>query len=238
MRKYIIFGLGLVVLCAVIFMTVRKAPQTQMVSVLVDITEVFMVRPQADYFKRSFGFQNNLWVGAGFRLRTLSEITYGHVFEHQLHPAVQWFSNEGQRTGEINQFFKSIETSIDTINEMQSERIQSSIYKTILDELTTIVAFGSTKKTVYIFSDLREHSEVLNTYQSAVLRTLFDKPNGIREQLEQIATLPDLNGVSIYIIYQPKSFETAKPFEAMAGIYKAMLTDKGAIVHISHNLQN
>ena len=236
--KYLLIGLGVLVLCAVIFLTAHKAPQTQTISVLVDVTEEFEVTPQADYFKRSFGFQNDLWVGSILRLRTLSEIVYGHVFEHELLSAVQWFSNEGQRTGEINHFFKSIESSIDTINSMQTERIQSSIYKTIVDELMMVTASSATKKMVYVFSDLREHSEVLNTYQSSVLRQLYSKPNEIKEQLQQTATLPNLTGISIYIIYQPTSFETAKPFEAMAGIYKSLFTDQGASVHISHNLQN
>ena len=232
----VILGIALFSLGTYLLLTTTDNMESDSKVILIDITDPLLVTPEADDFKGRFGFQKDLWKAGHMRIRSITEFEFSLVYETSIPSANSWFSNEGQRIGEVNGFFSFLEGSIDTVLTSENDRVQSSIYKTVLGELKLLSSSNHRVRELYIFSDLREHSSLMSTYQPYVLKRLQDDPDSVRKQFESAGQLPELTGIRVHIIFQPKDFYAGKPFEAMARIYKSMLEDKGAVVIISNNL--
>ena len=239
--KVIILSTGIVMLAGTgitAYLIFQAPPKTLAKIFLVDVTEKMLPRPEASVIKTSYGFQDQqLFIGAYFRLKTISEISYGNIFESKIDAVNPMSTNDRQRKAEINAFFWELEASIDSVNSLEMDLVRSSIYLSLIDELNFLVSYSAEEKEMFIYSDLRENSDFLNTYYGPTLRQLYNKPEAIRNLLEQKAEMPDLTGISIHIIYQPNAgnLESAKVFEQMATLYKNMIIDKGGQVFISQN---
>jgi hypothetical protein len=238
MIKIIITLIGLVLIGIGLyyFFSTNSKVSIEARTILIDVTEPLEVLPDAEVFKQKFGFQQTLWKGAHVRVRTLTDIVFSNIYEREIAPASSWLSNEQERIAEVNMFFSFIEQSLNSAGVNNDELIQSSIYTSVVYELNYLSSLSASIKELYIFSDLRENSELLNTYKKSVLARLNSDKEGIRKQLESSSKLDNLTGIKVYIIFQPKDYYSAKPFESLAQIYSEIIEDNGGEVHISNNL--
>lgn len=101
----------------------------------------------------------------------------------------------------------------------------SECWATICNSLTALMQDSSKERILFVFSDLFEKSSAYNAYKS------LDKmsPEKIAAALNKsMPTPPNLKGMLIYIVYQPRSRIDDARFALMLAAYRLLLEPKGA----------
>jgi hypothetical protein len=81
-----------------------------------------------------------------------------------------------------------------------------------------------------------ENENGLSLYSKNILQTIEQNPELIKGVFEKEEPLPNLSGITVYFIFQPKDTVQDYQFKVMSQMYKSILEEKGAIVNIKANL--
>jgi hypothetical protein len=81
-----------------------------------------------------------------------------------------------------------------------------------------------------------ENTDKMSFYNKSVLNSIKKEPDKIKQYFESQIKLNKLNGIKIYIIYQPRNTEEDNAFSIVSGFYKQLFESKGADVEITANL--
>lgn len=97
-------------------------------------------------------------------------------------------------------------------------------------ELDYLVHSGADRKILLVHSNLVENSSI-SFYQNGNI--LLKDTTGIRKAIESLYRLPNkLKNVDVYLIYEPTDASADYNFLVIANVYKSMLEQRGASVHI------
>jgi len=176
------------------------------------------------------------WPGRRFRYVPLTDMSISKVREFVLKPANQLLSNEIDRKKALEDFGYEIVEVISNAKSDTSGRDHSELYLPIARELERFVSGNNKGKDVYLASDLFQNSTWFSVYIEKDFKVLKDYPERIRNLFEEQAILPNLTGIRINIIYQPKSVEDDEMFKVVSGFWKALFESKSARVTISASL--
>jgi len=112
----------------------------------------------------------------------------------------------------------------------------SAVYFTIAKELNRLSHSKTTTKLMLVYSDLMENTPGMSFYDSDTFTKIKSAPNTIQHYFESQQKLTNLNGIKVYLIYQPENTKQDEDYKVVSGFYKNWLESKGAIVEISANL--
>lgn len=210
-------------------------PQSSAITLLLDNTDQLQVKPSGKEIAALFEFHNDdIYNGYSLRMRKLSAINLSDVYEKVILPQNVWTGDHLRRTAEIRAFRSQITTVVDTLAKENSKDEQTSVlYRTITEELNKLSALKSTVKTCVIYSDLRENSEDGNYYSLSTLTKMKLNPDATIKHLEGVAALSDLSGVTIHVVYKPKSYKDELAFDIIMGMYHKMWERHHATVIVS-----
>ncbi len=232
------FFIGLFIVCIGIAIGNLLLTQTLAleVSVLRDITDSSLSELTTNDLQKLFSFENRKWEGSIFRFANITDVGLNHVSEIGIVPAYELLSNELDRDKQISVFEKSINSILLTANNDSIGRLHSSVYRPIAMELLHLNLSKSQSKVLLIYSDLMENEDGLSLYSKSMLQTIEQNPELLKTTFQKEEPLPNLSGITIYIIFQPKNTEQDFQFKVMSQLYRSLLEEKGATVFIKANL--
>ena len=206
-------------------------------TILADRTEPgYLSNPDTESIEKFLPLSNDIWQGYHFRMLTLNDVAFSHVYEAQLEPACQYLSNIYNRQDEEKNFFATIDSGFQVAMSVPAGRPHSSIYIPLANELQRLSESSAKRKILIAYSDMIENTSIMRFYNPETLELLKTNPDSVKKIFESEVALPNLSGIEVYIIYQPKNETYSEWFRASSGFYKAWLESKGAKVVVEANL--
>ena len=121
-------------------------------------------------------------------------------------------------------------------NQFTGELPRSRLYNSICETLQRLEQSSAEKKICLLFTDGLENTSQISfySYRKKPQKLLEDKET-IIQKLEAQCVLPDLTGIDIYIIHQPKP-EVDELFYVTKQFWKDYFESYGAAVHFKAEL--
>jgi hypothetical protein len=185
-----------------------------------------------------YDLDENIWNGGLFRYINISDVSLNYTSEVAIKPDNEWIANELKRKNEVKTFYAGISKIITDTTSIKAGKNNSSVYNSIARELNRLRQSHSQRKVIVINSDLIEHTNLLSFYKQKTIQSLKSNPDSIAEFLNTQVLLEKLEGIKVYLIYQPKDMIDDERYKIISDFYKKMLESKGAKVEISANLVN
>lgn len=206
------------------------------VSVLRDVTDSELAKPDIHDLYTLFELEDDKWNGGKFRFANLSDISLNYTSEIELQPEQALFSNEIEREAKLETFRTGIESILSKAGEDSIGRTHSSVYEPIARELEQLSKSKSGKRILIVFSDLLENKRDFSMYRNQ--NPAGEKPDAdlVLREFTIRHPLPSLTGIVVYFIFQPANERQDEAFQNMSGIYQKLLGEKGATVYIKANL--
>jgi hypothetical protein len=216
------------------------------VSAIVDITDKRALCPISESIIPIFGLGADESNKVTFRISTLSDKQVNEDIEIRLSGKEE---SEKQNVDDDVNFRKReivglYNTIRDTTNYFIHQQIKrdsmldnSECFRSIASELSRMFQRGIDTGTLLVFSDIQEHSQILNCYSNQ--ERISNHPEKIEKLLESKELLPaSLKGITIFFVYKPLSKIDDNRFMNMAMIYKKLLQKRGAVVKIQAQNQS
>lgn len=241
MKTKIILGIGfLALLIGIGIYFLIPIFKTQMngseVTVFIDKTDVQKEQLKVNDIVSLLDIDTHIWQRNKVELQTLSNFQYNNVQENELPFAFFLVSNPKKRKKEIQQFKTELDSALQSIYAIDSGRTRSSIYEPIVRTLNTVSHSKAHKTILIVQSDLQENTQTFSVYRESDYLLLQKHREQIIERFTKLLALQDIQGIVVYLIYQPKSDADNDRFILMANLFKEILEQKGAIVHIGSNV--
>jgi hypothetical protein len=232
--------LGILICGIIVLLASCETPKrtTTDIPVLVDVTEPLLAWPDAKEIVKFYEFDTDEMQGASFRLTIVSDVSINRQIVFSLPAAGKSFeTNRYTRKREVAQFETDVTGSITALtSDTIIGRDRSSVFIPIARELVRLSQSTAERRALIIYSDLMENTADITFYDRKTLALMRTHPETIRAQLITKASLADLTGVEVHIVYQPKDAAADDTFRIVSGFYKTMLEEKGATVSIGANL--
>jgi hypothetical protein len=81
-----------------------------------------------------------------------------------------------------------------------------------------------------------ENTSEMSFYDRQKQELLKTNPDAISKYFEAQLPLQNLQGIKIYIVFQPNGIEEDERFKIVSGFYKKLFEAKGAVVEITANI--
>ncbi len=210
--------------------------QTAEISVLSDITDSLSAKPDTSAILTYYDLENQKWNGAVFRFSTISDVSLNKYKIRDLETAIELLSSELDRDKAIRKFKSDITSVLDQNDQNLAGKDHSSVYRPIATELIRLKESQAQTKILMIYSDLMENESAFSMYEKKNFQLAEKNPKAVIELFQRQVLLPDLNGISVYFIYQPTTPIQDHQFIVISQLYATMLREKGATVFIRANL--
>ena len=96
--------------------------------------------------------------------------------------------------------------------------------------MNRIAATKADVKEVIAYTDLSENTSVFSIYKSSDRNLLRLRPDLVKKLLGQFGRPTDLRGVSIHLLFKPKTDRENEYFTLASRFYKQLFEDAGAKV--------
>lgn len=205
-------------------------------SLIVDLTEEFIALPDKEDIKQTLPANKQSWEGYNFRMVAITDVDLAPVYTASLPSGNWYFGDVTKHNKETKRFFSDIDTAFDKMNATTVGYVQSSVYIPFAKELIRLSQSHAERRIAIIYSDLIEHSTLADFYQKSTLLQMQNNPDLVWEKLQKKIPLPDLTGIEVQIIYQPRNAEENMRFSIVSEFFRRQLEQKGVKVTISANL--
>lgn len=179
---------------------------------------------------------NHIWKHNKVWFQTLSNYEYNNVKSVELPCTFFLFSSPKKRKKMINVFTTNIDSTLKEIYRADTGKARSSIYEPLVREVNKLVQTKASKKIMIVESDLQENTTFFSIYRESDYTQLQTHSEQVITRLEKLLPLKNIQGIDIYLIYQPKSDTDNERFILMANLFKDIFEKKGAHVHIGSNI--
>ncbi|MFN8266483.1 MAG: hypothetical protein U0T31_00615 [Chitinophagales bacterium] len=206
------------------------------ITVFIDKTDVQKEQLKVNDIVSLLDIDKHIWQRNKVELQTLSNFQYNNVQEKELPFAFFLVSNPKKRKKDIQQFKTELDSALQSIYDIDSGRTRSSIYEPIVRTLNAVSQSKAHKKILIVQSDLQENTQIFSVYRESDYLLLQRNREQIIERFTKVLALQNIQDIEVYLIYQPKSDADNDRFILMANLFKEILEQKGAIVHIGSNI--
>jgi len=202
---------------------------TEIISIIVDVTE--FDANEIEFEKDGIGSPNDLWSGSIVRYSTITDVDYNEQIELKIDPANELLSNKQNREAELTLF------KVDLQNLKHQDTLEysgSSIWLPLINELSYLAQDSTKPTTVYLISDLMEHSSLINFYDKRIIKTLERDPERIKTEFQsKILELKQISHLKLIVIHQPKNAKENGVFKLILnGVYKPIMHDLGIEISV------
>ncbi len=208
---------------------------------LIDVTEPDFIHVSSASLKKSNSLEKNPNNGTRTQLSALTEMAFNPIQVVYITSVTHaWLENEYERKQDVKNYYSELDSILMHMDTSRKERTGSVIYQVVARELNAQASRDADVKTMIINSDLREKSDLADFYDSTLLNAIardFDSTvNSIIEKFEKAYPLSDLRGITVHLIYEPKTALESQRFNFTSTLYKRILEANGAEVIIGANL--
>jgi hypothetical protein len=208
-------------------------------TILRDLTDSTLAMPDKAELITDLEISTNIWNGINFNFFNVSDVSYTPHWRISLVKGGKRIaSSEFSRKREVEGFKARLSALLDSAAHDTAGREHSSIYLPMVEELTRLANGNADRKVLVVLSDLMENTPDLSFYKPRTFAELESDPDKIKDELFAKEQLPDLTGVEIRLIYQPKNAKDDIRFQRVSNFFKQMFEAQGAKVTISANLPN
>lgn len=214
----------------------KETSTAQETVLLIDLTDSFCNQFDTTDINSISIVDDSKWNGETTKVVTISDVGVNKQYVASI-PRVpnKLYGNDSKRKEVVASYFLKINYIIASVLQEKRGRDESVIYKRIAEELNILADKNVGKKTLIINSDLMEKS-FINFYKPSVLSEIVSKPDVVAKKIIDKYPLSRLDGIEIYILYQPVSIEDNARFEIVSTFYKNLFESHGAVVHIQSNI--
>lgn len=206
-------------------------------TVVSDVTDHHLLRP-TNSILQLYNFSENKSYGANFRYAEITDLMLSK--EINIHLPDEEFTDKKNRNNQamyrekiIVQFMDSVRKTLvsnnakaDTLTKSNSE-----CFRTIAKQLNALAKSRSMHKLLLAFSNLFEHSTILNVYTGGFKNSLAKHADEIEKIFEKTKLLPDnLTGITVVFVFQPANREEDERYNVLINVYTHMLIIRGAKV--------
>lgn len=237
--KYLITVL-IIVSCFIVIKAILRAtsptPNGAITTILFDITNPNQqnktVFSEQDIQKITTQIEADKWSKHQFKIRYIGDVLYTENLVKTLAAAKPTTSNIYLRNSLIKDYIKDIQQDIKEAQNLPFEKNHSLVFETITHELQLLQQSEAARKMLIITSDLIENSAWLSLYEAENYHLLLHETEHIFELYKERFTPMDLSGIEVYFTYQANNYQEGKTYEKLVDIYKKLLEENGAKVHI------
>jgi midasin (ATPase involved in ribosome maturation) len=111
------------------------------------------------------------------------------------------------------------------------------VYFSIAEKLNELSQHTADVKCLLVYSDLMENSS-LSFYRKGKLNELINDSDSLNNELDSQLKINSLNGITVYLLYQPADSMQDEQFKIVSKFYRELLEQKGARVIIAPNITN
>ena len=206
-------------------------------SVLRDLTDSTKAIPDEDALLKDIGIDTNIWNGVNFNFFNIADVSYTPHRRISLEKGGDRLaSSEFTRKREITAFKAKLTTLLDSARSDTTGRNHSSIYLPIAEELKRLANSNAERKVLVVYSDLMENTPGLSFYNPLTFAEISSDPDKIKAMFFTKAILPDLTGVEIHLVYEPKNAKDDANFRRVSDFFRQVFLAQGAKVSISATL--
>ncbi|TAH40045.1 MAG: hypothetical protein EYC69_12095 [Bacteroidetes bacterium] len=234
MIKNILIGGSMIAVSLALMLHMYFPIKTSALAIVEDFTDEQVVKPSYKDVETILQVNDNKWDGAVFYYSRLTDVSLNEFQVASLPGRRFCLSNEFERQKEILDFSTLIQEAL--AKPIVSGKANSSVYIPIVKALSFLKSTEAETKALLIYSDLMENGENISLYDQSSLKKMKENPGTLIDFYESKMTLPDLTGISVYLIYRPLNIKEDERFQIVSGFYKKMLENKGAKVFIQANI--
>ncbi len=205
-------------------------PPVDILTVLIDRTDsnhCSLDAMQEQIIKR-MALSHNAYAGAELTIRPIShyKINESNVISI---PSTDMFSiNELERIKEIGLFKSELIQQIREMATVKAPQDESEVFHAIFTSL-----HRPGPRTIICFSDLMQHNEFFDAYDSKQMQQLKDHPEELSAKIDSLYPLQKTKQpVELILLYCPSSKETDEAFFVISSWLKKYLNTKGIDVRI------
>jgi hypothetical protein len=226
----------IIIILAIIFACNPGNLSETEVVVIRDITDIQLSQPKSEDITKLIDLDNSKWNGANFRYVDITDVSYNRTYQASIKSENQWMGNEFDRQKKVKGFSADISEILNEVEKVTIGKDNSSIYIPVARELNKLSQGSSQKKILLLYSDLMENTDELSLYDNNKLNLLKINPDSIQKYFEAQIPLQRLDGIKIYLIFQPSNTEEDRQYKIVSGFYKELFESKGATVEITANI--
>lgn len=182
-----------------------------------------------------FDFRHRTWEALEYRCQAITDVAFNPVHVERLPSGFALFGNPGDREDSINAFRENVLRRIDVLNRQPFGLPKSSIYAPLLWEVNRMAESDFDRRIVVLRSNCLENSRVFSVHTAKGKEMLLKDPAQVKALLLKCGKPANLAGITVFIIYRPSALDN-EMFVAMSGLFKEILEEAGAEVHIGANL--
>ncbi|MDB5198046.1 MAG: hypothetical protein JWO92_9 [Chitinophagaceae bacterium] len=205
-------------------------------SLSIDKTDSFKSVPDADQIFAFLNIQSNKWSRMTMQINTLSNFEYNTSRTVTLSSELLLLSNPDQRDSSIEHFKRSTILQLNKMNQIAIGRPNSSIYIPMIRELNRLAKSNAKTRIAIFYSDLRENTKLFSMYRKQDQELFKTDPKKVKKLFKRLEKPENLNGIKVYLIFEPGNDFENTSFNIMSEFIKNILEDAGAEVYIGANL--
>jgi len=187
---------------------------------------------EQDIQKITTQIEADKWSKHQFKIRYIGDVLYTESLIKNLASAKPTTSNIYLRNTLIKNYINDIQQDIQEAQNLPFDKNHSLVFETITHELQLLWESSAARKTLIITSDLMENSTWLSLYEAENYYLLIHETERIFELYKERFTPMDLSEIEVYFTYQASDYQEGKTYEKLVDIYKKLLEENGAKVHI------
>lgn len=206
-------------------------------SIVIDLTDPLPVYPDSNQIKNLLQLDENLWKGVEVSVGTITDTDINPVQTFVLPKENRLTGSFYKRQQQVAVFFGSPLNYIATCGPNGEATLGHSIvYRTLAQHLAVLGRSTAKIKTLVVYSNLYENSDLANFYDPKVLKQLKELPEGIQQRFEEAVALGDLSTIIIYLVYRPIDYQDNLHYVTVSGFFKKMFESHGATVQVVASL--
>ncbi|MCW3127764.1 MAG: hypothetical protein JWO03_3422 [Bacteroidetes bacterium] len=203
--------------------------------VLIDITDPSIQQIDSSAIFSDAIAEIHTWGSAEIHVSTLTDFDYNSVQTASLHASFIPLGNPDNRQKSIAQFTSDFKDAISKVYLADLGRSQSSIYVPLVRSLNILSSSHAKVKKLYVYSDLLLNTDSFSMYRANDLSLIEKDPVKVSSKLENEAMPGNLQGITVFFIYQAKNREDERKHLLIAKVLEAILTAHHAQVEILTN---
>lgn len=233
------FSAAIIILCMALFSfgcIEVKEPITETNICLIDRTDSLTISPQQIYqrLNQKLTVLYDQYAGAEVIVQPITQYRNTPKFRIAISSEDMLSINEIERKHKIHIFKEALHFVIDTVTSRIIPQPESEVLYPIMNALITLASSTSQKRSMDIFSDLRENTELISLYDPVIIQRLTEHPEWLRSKLDSVYHLPSLKGITVTFFYTPTTKSNDKLFSLMAeSVLKPFLEQHTATVYIA-----
>lgn len=216
--------------------TKDRAVNATALTLMADRTDSIIPSPELGIVQEMVQIDSSPNAGIIFRFQNIGNTDYSSQYKLEL-ASNSILDNQLIRQAEARKFFSKTDTLLLRENSRDYHFNNSSIITPLLRQLVTLKNETASEKLAVIWTDLGEISDVYNILTYKNRKMVLTEPVEVAKQFKKYVEIPDLNGVTLYIVHLPKTQEQNRMFRGMHKVYEELFKDSGLEIHVGLDQQ-